>query len=621
MIQGTREIDVGAVITMMKTIVLRGMFVVLFFASLVPASSFGEILTIKHTVKQTFGGGQSPDDARISGIALAKREALEKAGTYIESLTVVQNSKVEKDEILALAAGVLKAEVMSQKNYASDDAFGIEIVVNIVVDTSLLEERVKKQLQDRTHLTQLKDTQKREKELLQKVAKLEEENRRLSTKKQTIKKLKKEFQQVSQGLTAVDWFYKADALWDGKKYTDPKKAIEYLNNIIKLQPEAYIYAIRGLIYAAELKQYQRAIEDFNDAIRLKPDLAEAYYGRGSAYDDLGQQQRAIEDYNVAIRLQPDYYKAFYNRGLDYGGLGQYQNAIEDYNEAIRLKPDLSEAYVNRGDTYNSLGQYQLAIESLNEAILLKPDDAYAYHNLGRTYFIQGNNNLGCLNAQKACELGNCKLSEWANGEGRCNNAESAQSEFSGMLDKGQGISYKDLMLKLGAEAGDSNAQYELAERYIRGVGVEKNRHLAEKWLVLSILNDPKNKKSMALIEKEFNWHCVDGDWCISIINNKSIIHDKNLSWYWEIGLIKVELNKEVIRGINRRYYVMNCNNRTLGFKTFQVLDDDLHVVSKKDYTFEDNKIKFKPLEPGTYSDKLFNYVCGQTNDDKKAAKK
>jgi len=50
--------------------------------------SMGEILTIKHTVRQTFGGGQSPDDARISAMAKAKREALEQAGTYIESLTV-----------------------------------------------------------------------------------------------------------------------------------------------------------------------------------------------------------------------------------------------------------------------------------------------------------------------------------------------------------------------------------------------------------------------------------------------------------------------------------------------------------------------------------------------------
>jgi hypothetical protein len=94
----------------------------------------------------TFGGGQSPDDARISAIALAKREALQKAGTYIESLTVVKDAKVDKDEILALTAGVLKTEVISQKNYHTEDAFGIEIIVNVVVDTSVLEERVKKQL-------------------------------------------------------------------------------------------------------------------------------------------------------------------------------------------------------------------------------------------------------------------------------------------------------------------------------------------------------------------------------------------------------------------------------------------------------------------------------------------
>jgi hypothetical protein len=127
---------------------------------LLPVSAFGEIQTVTHTVKQSFGGSQSPDDARISAVAKAKREALEMAGTYIESLTVVKNSQVDKDEILALAAGVLKAEVVSQKNYASEDAFGIDIVVKVVVDTSVLEERVKKLLQDRTHLTQLTEAQK-----------------------------------------------------------------------------------------------------------------------------------------------------------------------------------------------------------------------------------------------------------------------------------------------------------------------------------------------------------------------------------------------------------------------------------------------------------------------------
>jgi tetratricopeptide (TPR) repeat protein len=331
----------------MRKIIVSILLVLTFLCS----AAMGEIVTVKHTVKQTFGGSQSPDDARISAMAKAKREALEMAGTYIESLTVVQNSKVEKDEILALTAGVLKAEVISQKNYASDDAFGMEIVVNVVVDTSVLEERVKKLLQDKTHLTQLKETQKREKGLLQKVAKREEENRKLSAKKQSTKKLKKEFQQASQGLTAVDWFYKASSLWDGGNFTDPKKTIEYLNNAVKLQP----------------------------------DYAEAYSDRGTAYNGLGQYQRAIEDYNKAIRLKPAHADAYNNRGAAYDKLGQYQRAIDDYNDAIRLKPDYASAYYNRGGAY------------------LK----------------QGNNKLGCRDAQKACALGNCKLIEWAKGEGNC----------------------------------------------------------------------------------------------------------------------------------------------------------------------------------------------------------
>lgn len=318
---------------------------------LLPVSAMGEILTIKQTVKQTFGGGQSADDARIYGIAKAKREALEKAGTYIKSLTIVQNSKVEKDEILALTAGVLKAEVVSQKNYASDDAFGIEIVVNVIVDTSVLEERVKKQLQDRTHLAQLKDTQKREKELLLRVAQLEEENRKLSANKQSTQKLKKEFQQASQGLTAVDWVNKAFALYVGDKLTNPKKAIEYLSNAIKLQP----------------------------------DFADAYNNRGNAYKDLGQYQRAIKDYDEAIRLQPDLAYAYSFRGNAYHNLGQYQRAIEDYNKAIKLRPDLASAYAKRG----------------------------------LAYLMQGNNNLGCLDVQKACAWGYCEVLEWLKVNGRC----------------------------------------------------------------------------------------------------------------------------------------------------------------------------------------------------------
>jgi len=156
---------------------------------------------------------------------------------------------------------------------------------------------------------------------------------------------------TAMGETAADWHYKAHALWDGEKYTDPKKAIEYLSN----------------------------------AIKLLPDDAKAYSDRGNAYNKLGQHQRAIEDFDKAISLKQDDADLYYNRGIAYDNLSQYQPAIEDYNKAIRLKTDYTDAYNNRGIAYLS----------------------------------QGNNELGCPDAQKACELGNCKLLEFAKGKGDC----------------------------------------------------------------------------------------------------------------------------------------------------------------------------------------------------------
>jgi Flp pilus assembly protein TadD, contains TPR repeats len=198
----------------------------------------------------------------------------------------------------------------------------------------------------------------------------------------------------AMSITAADWFNNAKALWneDEGKFTDPQKAIGYLNNAIKLQPN----------------------------------YANAYNNRGNAYADLRKYQQAIEDYNQAIRVQPDYAYAYINRGDAYYGLGQYQRAIEDCNEAIRLKPDNAIAYSNRGKAYAKLGQYEPAIKDFNEAIRLHPDDVNAYNNRGVAYLLQGNNDLGCRDAQKTCKLGLCKVLEWSKGNGNCLQEQSWQ---------------------------------------------------------------------------------------------------------------------------------------------------------------------------------------------------
>ncbi|MFA5323745.1 MAG: tetratricopeptide repeat protein [Smithella sp.] len=161
------------------------------------------------------------------------------------------------------------------------------------------------------------------------------------------------------------------------------------------------------------------IEHYTEAIHLKPNYVTAYHNRGLAYIKLGQYRLAIEDFDKAIALRPNHRIHYLDRGSAYFHLGQYQRAVEDYNKAIHLQPEYAEAYNNRGSAYFHLGQYQRAVEDYNKAIHLQPDYAEVYQNRGFVYLNNGNKNLGCLDVQKACKLGNCKALSLTKKKGVC----------------------------------------------------------------------------------------------------------------------------------------------------------------------------------------------------------
>jgi len=199
-------------------------------------------------------------------------------------------------------------------------------------------------------------------------------------KKDSRDAIKNDGEQVTQDLTAREWFFKAEALMEAKKCNAAKKVIEYVDNAIKLQP----------------------------------DYADAYVSRGNAYSCLGQYQRTIEDCDKAISLKTTLRAlAHNNRGGAYLELGQKNRAIEDFNEAIRLNPKYAEAYFNRGNAYYDLNQYQLAIEECSRSIDLKPDFAPAYGTRGSAYLMLGSKEFGCRDLRKDCDLGNCELLEMA----------------------------------------------------------------------------------------------------------------------------------------------------------------------------------------------------------------
>ncbi len=205
--------------------------------------------------------------------------------------------------------------------------------------------------------------------------------------------------------------YQRNKIWENE-YT-------LWTDCLKKSPDkARVNMERG-IANIEIGQYQSAIGDLNKAIRLNPYYAKSYYNRGLVCAKLGLYRQTIEDCSEAIRLKPDYTDAYNNRGNAYAELGQYPLAIEDYNKTLRLIPGYYQVYVNRGNVYNKLNQYQKALEDYNRALILKPDDIRAYTNRAILYFNHHNENLGCLDSKRACELGDCRILKIAQGKAYC----------------------------------------------------------------------------------------------------------------------------------------------------------------------------------------------------------
>ena len=143
---------------------------------------------------------------------------------------------------------------------------------------------------------------------------------------------KKESMKSTQKLPEqdVDWSQMALALWQGSKYNDPNKAVDYWNRAISSeQNTAVAYSNRGLAYH-DLKQYQKAVKDYSEAIKLDPDNAAAYNNRGNSYYELNEYQLALNDFNQSLKYKPQYAKAYLNRGLVFYQMDKNAQACRDF---------------------------------------------------------------------------------------------------------------------------------------------------------------------------------------------------------------------------------------------------------------------------------------------------
>ena len=139
------------------------------------------------------GENDSRNDVRKMCFLEAKRKVLEKAGTFIERSTTVQNYRLSKDEISIYSAAMLKVETVQEKWDFVGDNIALKIKVKADVDTSYIEKQLAKISKDSSIQGKIKQQQARLQQLESRVVELQKQLGNVDASKTAILRKERNF--------------------------------------------------------------------------------------------------------------------------------------------------------------------------------------------------------------------------------------------------------------------------------------------------------------------------------------------------------------------------------------------------------------------------------------------
>ena len=117
---------------------------------LLTVNSFAELYT--ETAEASGGSNESIDVIADRALVVAKRQALERSGTVVQSDTVVKNFMLESDEIKSFAAGITKVIKIVSKDVKLDsqkNVITVTLIVDLDVDSGKVQEYAKALLEQK----------------------------------------------------------------------------------------------------------------------------------------------------------------------------------------------------------------------------------------------------------------------------------------------------------------------------------------------------------------------------------------------------------------------------------------------------------------------------------------
>ena len=297
------------------------------------------------TKEYTYEAGEldSKVTSRANALDQAKRMLLEELGVFLFSQTEVVNSKLTKDQITSITAGIVAAIIIDEKW----DGHKYWLRAKIDADPSVVQQTIEVITNDTKKTKELEGAQKRVEQLTKD---LEAVKKDLASNPQ---ERQKRYTKIVNQKQSVDWVTKFFNVFDEKKsFSDNKEALDAINKAIELDPEYLVpYVMRAMLYGEVAKDYQRATEDMTTAIKYfaqgpnnpYENTAILYEARGKYFWRQNKLSQAMSDFMTALEVAP---AQILRSHSEYEGL--------DINVFVKEWPKDYRSYVLRARYYSYL---------------------------------------------------------------------------------------------------------------------------------------------------------------------------------------------------------------------------------------------------------------------------
>jgi tetratricopeptide (TPR) repeat protein len=279
----------------------------LFFAA-VPLHAETKTFVREYTYEA--GEIDSKISCRVIALEQVKRLLLEELGTYLESVTVVKDNQIAKDEIATLTAGLVQTTIL-EENWNGKEYW---LKAKITADPEEVASSIEKLRNNQQLVKDLAEAKDEASQALREIDALRQELAAAEASKEK----REEYNEAVNKLVATDWFERGQ-------------------------------------YQTFSGNYQEALRAYDMVVVLRPNNAKAYSNRGAIYVQIGRYDSAMKDLDKAVALNPQNRTILYNRNLVYKKLQETRRVKipekvilpRRYDERVQLRDREKQRLLNK----------------------------------------------------------------------------------------------------------------------------------------------------------------------------------------------------------------------------------------------------------------------------------